>query len=71
MDRLTTPGGVGGDTAEDVFGGLDAVLKLSWPTDGTKVDLLCTSRPSFRIFVKGGGGAIARIVELRGGMGVA
>ena len=32
-----TSNGVGGDTAEDVFGGLDAVLKLSWPKDGTKV----------------------------------
>ena len=37
MDRITTPKYVGGDAAEDVFGGLDAMLKLSWPTTGTKV----------------------------------
>ena len=37
VDRITTPSGVGGDTAEDVFGGLDAMLKLTWPTSGTKV----------------------------------
>ena len=37
VDSITTPGGVGGDAAEDVFGGLDAVLKLNWPTTGTKV----------------------------------
>jgi hypothetical protein len=38
VDRITTtPRGVGGDTAEDVFGGLDAMLKLNWPTIGTKV----------------------------------
>lgn len=37
VDSITTPSGVGGDTAEDVFGGLDAVLKLSWPREGTKV----------------------------------
>ena len=37
MDNITTPGGVGGDTAEDVFGGLDAMLKLNWPAIGTKV----------------------------------
>ena len=39
MDRIRTPDGVGGDEAEDVFGGLDAVLKLSWPHHGTKVHL--------------------------------
>lgn len=37
VDSVTTPCHVGGDTAEDVFGGLDAVLKLKWPSDGTKV----------------------------------
>ena len=37
MDRISTPDGVGDDTAEDVFGGLDAMLKLSWPPTGTKV----------------------------------
>ena len=37
VDAITTPDGVGGDTAEDVFGGLDAILKLSWPKHGTKV----------------------------------
>ena len=37
--EITTPDGVGGDTAEDVFGGLDAMLKLSWPNVGTKVNL--------------------------------
>ena len=42
VDAITTPSGVGGDTAEDVFGGLDAMLKLSWKTVNTKVDqLLC------------------------------
>ena len=37
VNNITTPNGVGMDTAEDVFGGLAAVLKLSWPKDGTKV----------------------------------
>ena len=37
VDRITTPNGIGGDIPEDVFGGLDAMLKLSWPTTGTKV----------------------------------
>ena len=37
MDRITTPNGVGGDRAEDVFGGLDAMLQLNWPPIGTKV----------------------------------
>ena len=37
VDGITTPPNVGGDAAEDVFGGLDALLKLSWPTNGTKV----------------------------------
>ena len=37
MDGITTPGGVGGDTAEDVFGGLEAVTNLSWREIGTKV----------------------------------
>ena len=40
MDGIKAPNGVGGDQAEDVFGGLDAVLNLSWPAYGTKV-LLC------------------------------
>ena len=31
---------MGADLAEDVFGGLDAMLKLSWPSEGTKV--ICT-----------------------------
>ena len=35
MDRIRADGG--GDLAEDVFGGLDAMLKLNWPTRGTKV----------------------------------
>ena len=37
VDRITTPSGVGGDKAEDVFGGLDGMLKLKWPIIGTKV----------------------------------
>ena len=37
VDAITTPFGVGRDGAEDVFGGLDAVLKLNWPKVGTKV----------------------------------
>ena len=37
VDGITTPDGVGGDTAEDVFGGLEAVTKLSWREIGTKV----------------------------------
>ena len=37
LDGITTPHGVGGDIAEDVFGGLDAMLRLSWPEVGTKV----------------------------------
>ena len=37
VDAITTPDGVGGDTAEDIFGGLNAVLRLNWPRVGTKV----------------------------------
>ena len=37
VDNIKAPSSVGGDGAEDVFGGLDAMLKLSWPTEGTKV----------------------------------
>jgi hypothetical protein len=40
VENITTPGGVGGDMAEDVFGGLDAMLKLNWPAIGTKVSKL-------------------------------
>lgn len=36
-DSITIKDGVGGDTAEDVFGGLEAVTKLSWREIGTKV----------------------------------
>ena len=37
VDSIRTPSGVGGDTAEDVFGGLEAVTKLGWRVIGTKV----------------------------------
>ncbi len=37
VDTIAAPGGVGGDTAEDVFGGLEAATKLSWRKIGTKV----------------------------------
>ena len=37
MDTIMIPSHNGGDTAEDVFGGLEAVLQLTWPTNGTKV----------------------------------
>ena len=37
VDAITTPDGVGGDAAEDIFGGLNAVLELTWPQVGTKV----------------------------------
>ena len=40
VNGITTPDGVGGDAAEDVFGGLDAVLKLKWRTVNTKVEQL-------------------------------
>ena len=43
MDKIQTPGGVGGDTAEDVMGGLKAALtKLTWRASGTKVRTLYT-----------------------------
>lgn len=38
MNGIGTPNGIGGDEAEDVFGGLDAVHKLNWPNSGTKVE---------------------------------
>lgn len=38
VDSITTPSGVGGDGAEDVFGGLHKALKLAWPKEGTKVN---------------------------------
>ena len=41
VDGITTPSGVGGDAAEDVFGGLNAMLKLSWKTVNTKVKSNC------------------------------
>ncbi len=37
VDAIAAPNGVGGDTAEDVFGGLEAVTKLAWREIGTKV----------------------------------
>ena len=37
VDGIHTPLSAGKDTAEDVFGGLNAALKLSWPAGGTKV----------------------------------
>ena len=40
VDDITTPSCVGGDIPEDVFGGLDAVLRLNWPAIGTKVSLI-------------------------------
>ena len=52
VDRITTPNGVGGDTAEDVFGGLDAMLKLNWPTIGTKVFSNNTVRCTRRILAE-------------------
>ena len=43
VDGISTPSNVGGDGAEDVFGGLDAVHKLNWPKYGTKVTVLYTN----------------------------
>jgi len=38
VDKIQAPFGVGGDTAEDVMGGLKAALtKLTWRAGGTKV----------------------------------
>ena len=37
VKSITIYSGVGGDSAEDVFGGLETVSKLSWRRDGTKV----------------------------------
>ena len=37
VDSIAAPDGVGGDTAEDVFGGLEGVTKLAWRDIGTKV----------------------------------
>ena len=50
VDNITTPGGVGGDTTEDVFGGLDAMLELNWPATGTKVSkIIITGVPKAKI----------------------
>ena len=41
VGRIVTTSGVGGDTAEDVMGGLKVALReLSWRSEGTKVHLL-------------------------------
>lgn len=40
MDKLVLPTGTRQDRAEDVFGGLDAMLSLSWQRVGTKVGIL-------------------------------
>lgn len=39
MDKLVLPAGMRQDRAEDVFGGLDTVLSLSWQKVGTKVNI--------------------------------
>ena len=38
--HVAAPNGVGGDGAEDVFGGLEAVTNLAWRAIGTKVQHL-------------------------------
>ena len=44
VDGILTPLAAGRDMAEDVFGGLNAALKLSWPAGGTKVSYLIIKR---------------------------
>ena len=57
-DSINVESGVGGDTCEDVFGGLKAVTKLQWRCVGTKVSTVLRHKKELRTGLEMGSHAL-------------